>query len=169
MEFSLKTQNGFSGGHFLERAVRIITKETLEGKDYIKVSTTGNIFFHMMSMNEIHVFDWLRVKTNLYDPRSYKIYLSSNGKELKNSALRMTRTLTSALLAHWVLYQLSYQADWELNVTWVHARPVDDGYIFNNYSLSPNGLWVNSPWRRRPNGLLTSWLSGHEGVLAKSN
>ena len=26
---------------------------------------------------------------------------------------------------------------------------------FNNYSSSPNGLWVNSPWGRRPNGLLT--------------
>ena len=32
------------------------------------------------------------------------------------------------------------------------------GYIilvFNNYSSSPNGLWVNSPWGQRPNGLLT--------------
>ena len=23
-------------------------------------------------------------------------------------------------------------------------------YIFNNYSSSPNGLWINSPWGRRP-------------------
>ena len=23
-------------------------------------------------------------------------------------------------------------------------------FIFNNYSSSPNGLWVNSPWGRRP-------------------
>ena len=66
MEFSLKTQNDFSGGHFLERVIRIITKETLERKDYIKVSTTGKTyFFHMISINEIHVFDWLRIKTNL--------------------------------------------------------------------------------------------------------
>ena len=28
-------------------------------------------------------------------------------------------------------------------------------YLFNNYSSSPNGLWVNSPRGRRPNGLLT--------------
>ena len=27
--------------------------------------------------------------------------------------------------------------------------------IINNYSSSPNELWVNSPWGRRPNGLLT--------------
>ena len=27
--------------------------------------------------------------------------------------------------------------------------------IFNNYPSSPNGLWVNSPWGRRPHGLLT--------------
>ena len=28
-------------------------------------------------------------------------------------------------------------------------------WIFNNYSFSPNRLWVNSPWGRRPNVLLT--------------
>ena len=27
--------------------------------------------------------------------------------------------------------------------------------IMNNYSSSLNGLWVNNPWGRRPNGLLT--------------
>ena len=27
--------------------------------------------------------------------------------------------------------------------------------LFNNYSSSLNGLWVNSSWGRRPNGLLT--------------
>ena len=35
-------------------------------------------------------------------------------------------------------------------------------HIFNNYSLSPNGLWVNSPWGRRPNGLLTQRPWGRE-------
>ena len=30
--------------------------------------------------------------------------------------------------------------------------------IFNNYSSSPNGLWVNSPWGLGPNGY---WLRGH--------
>ena len=32
--------------------------------------------------------------------------------------------------------------------------------IFDNYSLSPNGLWINSPWGRTQNGY---WLRGHEG------
>ena len=27
--------------------------------------------------------------------------------------------------------------------------------VINNYSSSPNGLWVSSPWGWRPNGLLT--------------
>ena len=35
---------------------------------------------------------------------------------------------------------------------------------FNNYSSSPNGLWVNRPWGRRPNGLLT----GPHGLLTQS-
>ena len=34
--------------------------------------------------------------------------------------------------------------------------------LFNNYSSSPNELWVNSPWGRRPNGLLTEGLWGRE-------
>ena len=34
--------------------------------------------------------------------------------------------------------------------------------IFNNYSSSPNGPWVNSPWGRRPSGLLTQRLWGRE-------
>ena len=39
------------------------------------------------------------------------------------------------------------------------------GCIFNNYSLSPNGLWVNSPWGRWPNGLLTQRPWGREEQL----
>ena len=34
--------------------------------------------------------------------------------------------------------------------------------IINNYSSSPNGLWVNSPWGRGPNGLLTQRPWGRE-------
>ena len=34
--------------------------------------------------------------------------------------------------------------------------------LFNNYSSSPNRLWVNSPWGRRPNGLLIQRLWGRE-------
>ena len=29
--------------------------------------------------------------------------------------------------------------------------------LINNYSSSTNGLWANSPWSRRPNGLLTQF------------
>ena len=34
--------------------------------------------------------------------------------------------------------------------------------IFNNYSSSPNGLWVFSPWGRRPNELLTQRPLGRD-------
>ena len=34
--------------------------------------------------------------------------------------------------------------------------------IFNNYSSLPHGLWVNSPWGRRRNGLLTQRPWGRE-------
>ena len=37
--------------------------------------------------------------------------------------------------------------------------------ILNNYSSSLNGFWVNSPWRRRPNGLLTLRPWGREEWL----
>ena len=37
-----------------------------------------------------------------------------------------------------------------------------DMCIFNNYSSSPNGTWVNSPWGWRPNGLLTQRPWGRE-------
>ena len=35
-------------------------------------------------------------------------------------------------------------------------------YTFNNYCSSPNGFWVNSPWGRRPNRLLTQRPWGRE-------
>ena len=35
-------------------------------------------------------------------------------------------------------------------------------HLFNNYSSSPNGLWVNSPLGQRPDGLLTQRLWGRE-------
>ena len=34
--------------------------------------------------------------------------------------------------------------------------------VFNNYSSSPNGLWVNSPFGLRPHGLLTQRPWGRE-------
>jgi len=44
-------------------------------------------------------------------------------------------------LFHFSLHRAHYLNEWDK--------------LFNNYSSSPNGLWVNNPWRRRPNGLLT--------------
>ena len=43
---------------------------------------------------------------------------------------------------------------------WRHIADTQE--IFNNYSSSPNGLWVNSPWGWRPNGLLTQKPWGWE-------
>ena len=37
----------------------------------------------------------------------------------------------------------------------VKINSISQGYNINNYSSSPNGLWLNSPWGRRLNGLLT--------------
>ena len=34
--------------------------------------------------------------------------------------------------------------------------------VINNSSSSPNERWVNSPWGRRPNGLLTQRPQGGE-------
>ena len=42
------------------------------------------------------------------------------------------------------------------------AQWVNKYFIFNNYSSSPNGLWVNSLWGRRPNRLLTQRPWGRE-------
>ena len=42
------------------------------------------------------------------------------------------------------------------------ASHVNMQCIFNNYSSSPNGLWVNSAWGQRPNRLLTQRPWGRE-------
>ena len=43
--------------------------------------------------------------------------------------------------------------------------------LFNNYSSSPNGLWVDSPWGRRPNYSIDPEAMRARGiiVLVKSN
>ena len=47
----------------------------------------------MILVHKIHVFE-LQIKTNKYDPRSVKRYLTSGEKGPKNSGLNGTRTLT---------------------------------------------------------------------------
>ena len=47
-------------------------------------------------------------------------------------------------------------------------------HLFNNYSSSPNGFWVNRPRGRRPNGLfmaIDSWAMWARGIIltVKSN
>ena len=54
-------------------------------------------------------------------------YLSSSEKDLKNSGLNRYSN-PDICDASAVLYQLSYQANWELVITWVNDKPVDDGY-----------------------------------------
>ena len=59
-----------------------------------------------------------------------------------------------------------------LNASYKYGNGLSDGYyesiaknmnlsviLFNNYSSSPNGLWFNRPWGRRPNGLLTQTIA----------
>ena len=86
---------------------------------------------YMMLIHEIHVFE-LRIETNfwVYDPRSFKRYISSSERGLKFSGLSLLRDSNPDL---WetsaALYQLSYQANWQLIVMLIDDKPVDDGYI----------------------------------------
>ena len=68
---------------------------------------------------------------------------------------------------------LHYRNSWNrLPIRWVgkisvQSTPITRSYatrllIINNYSSSLNGLWVNSPWGRRPNLLLTQKPPGRE-------
>ena len=61
----------------------------------------------------------------------------------------------SSWLACWKF--TNWVFNWSLNAQVTKA--------FNNYSSSPNGLWVNSLWGQRPNGLLTQMPWGLEGLL----
>ena len=46
----------------------------------------------------------------------------------------------------------------------IRATAKSQAKIINNYSSSPNGLWVNSPWRLHDaEGRMGNWLRGHEG------
>ena len=58
----------------------------------------------------------------MYDPCSFLSYLSSSEKNLNRDPN------TELCDASTVLYQFSYQANWELVVMWVDDKPVDDGY-----------------------------------------
>ena len=55
-----------------------------------------------------------------------------------------------------IFYELCDPMRFEVNCAKSHHR------IINNYSSSPNGLWVNSPRGRRPSGLLTQRPWGRE-------
>ena len=59
------------------------------------------------------------------DAHSFQHYLSSRKKGF-NGDLNPDLCLAGA-----VLYQLSYQANWELGVMRVDYEPVDDGYIYD--------------------------------------
>ena len=75
----------------------------------------------MLIIHEIHVLELpIEIKFSVNDPHIYKCHLSSN-ESLKNLGLNDE---TSDLCdAGAVLYQLSYQAIWELMAIWVHDKP----------------------------------------------
>ena len=63
----------------------------------------------------------------------------------------MTRHLTSSLLQN-PLFQGLYECSTAVHVIINQVMLLNLNMLFNNYSSSPNGLWVNS-----------YWLRGHEG------
>ena len=70
-----------------------------------------------------HVFE-LWIGMNEFDHRSFCHCLSSSEKDLKNSCLNgdSNPDFCDAVA---VLYQLSYQGNWEQVVMWVNYRPID--------------------------------------------
>ena len=59
-----------------------------------------------------------------------------------------TSPLCSLLLQEKGLREVAY-------LKWSNRRPLSHKLLFNNYSWSPNGLWINGLWGRSPKGLLT--------------
>ena len=66
--------------------------------------------------------------------------LRNSEKGRKNSIPEQWFGLNSDLSnAGAVLYQLSYQADWELVIMWVNDKPVDDGIsdVLKSHTVEP--------------------------------
>ena len=59
----------------------------------------------------------------MYDPCSFFSYFSSSEKDLNYGDSNSELCNAGA-----VLYQFSFQGNWELVVMWVDDKPVDDGY-----------------------------------------
>ena len=57
------------------------------------------------------------------------------------------------------LYQLSYQANWELEVVWVDDKLVDDGYL----TIIPRARMGFESIAHEAEGRVGYWLRGHEG------
>ena len=62
---------------------------------------------------------------SVYDPLSYECYLISDNNLRPEQDSNPDLCNVSA-----VLYQLSYQANWELVVMWGDNKPIDDIYIY---------------------------------------
>ena len=51
-------------------------------------------------------------------------------KGLKNTGLNWSQILNSVIFASSMFHHLSYRANWELAVMWIHDKPMDSGYNY---------------------------------------
>ena len=98
--------------------------------------------------NFIESFIWQCGKWNIVHP--LRVQRSTKTDFLSNR-IKFIFHFFMILLPHW--YRLGF---------WISCCGFrNPGTVQVNYSSSPNGLLVNSPWGRRPNRRY--WLRGHEG------
>ena len=120
-----------------------------------RLSTAGRAFFSNPSRK--HTSNWRNLKTRL----SFIVLLppglpfslirhenALQAQEFENVGLRLS---VDGKHFETVLFEND-------DIAITHWRTRRWIRLINNYSSSPNGLWVNSPWVRRPNGLLTQRL-----------
>ena len=99
-----------------------------------------------------------RLGTKYKDQSTTEIETSSHGSEVCNCHVQRVFFFSLGRISGFTAHNRSL-ATKEKNPL---APRVEWKEIFNNYSSSPNGLWVNSPWGWRPNGLLTQSPFGLE-------
>ena len=83
--------------------------------------------------------------------RLMRIFSDQNDKV--KEPLRQLAIAVAAPIPLFTLFCSFFYCLWPLFVSYISR--LNKKYIFNNYSSSPNGLWVNSPFGLRPHGLLT--------------
>ena len=112
-----------------------------------------NITCPLMDMN--FIFSWSTLY--LTSERSERVRYRVDHSKIKFIS---TRGHVISSIIHWCSVLDNYlQQNSEIRNWWKPWLNPSVTRIFNNYSSSPNGLWVNSPWGRRPR----YWLRAHEG------